>query len=81
MERTNDIKSNDQLFYVNTSSNHLPQIIKQLPTSITILLSNNSSNKQIVDTSKGEYEKFLWESGYKNVSLLYTDKTKTRSLS
>ena len=67
-------KSHDQLLYVNTSSNHPPQIIKQLPTSISNCLSNNSSNKQVFDMSKGEYEKALRESGYKNVSLIYTDK-------
>ena len=67
-------KPNDQLLYVNTSSNHPPQIIKQLPISISNRLSNNSSNKQVFDMSKGEYEKALRESGYKNVSLVYTDK-------
>ena len=34
-------------------------------------LSNNSSNKQVFDMSKGEYEKALRESGHKNVSLIY----------
>ena len=59
---------------MTSSSNHPPQIIRQLPTSISNSLSNNSSNKQGFDTSKGEYEKALRESGYKNVSLIYTDK-------
>ena len=67
-------KLKHQLLYVNTSSNHPPQIIKQLPISISNRLSNNSSNKQVFDMSKGEYEKALRESGYKNVSLIYTDK-------
>ena len=67
-------KPNDQPLYVNISSNLPPQIIKQLPTSISNRLSNNSSNKQVFDMSKGEYEKALNESGYKNVSLIYTDK-------
>ena len=49
-------KPNDQLLYVNTSSNHPPQIIKQLPTSISNRSSNNSSNKQVFEMSKGEYE-------------------------
>ena len=53
-------KPNDQLLYVNTSSNHR--------------LSNNSSNKQVFDMSKGEYEIALRESCYKNFSLIYTDK-------
>ena len=71
-------KPNDHLLYVNTSSNHPPQIIIQLPTSISNCLSNNSSNKQVFDMSKGEYEKALRESGYKNVSLIYTDKKDTK---
>ena len=61
-------KPNDQLLYVNTSSNHPPQIIKQLPISISNRLSNNSSNKQVFDMSKNEYEKALRGSGYKNVA-------------
>ena len=67
-------KPNDQLLYVNTSSNHPPQVIKQLPISKSNRLSNNYSNKQVFDMSKGEYEKALRESGYKNVSLIYADK-------
>ena len=67
-------KQNDQLLYVNTSSNHPPQVIKQLPISTSNRLSNNSSNKQVFYISKGEYEKALRKSGYKNVSLIYTDK-------
>ena len=67
-------KPNGQLLCINTSSNHPPQIIKQLPISISNRLSNNSSNKQVFDMSKGEYEKALRESGYKNVSLIHTDK-------
>ena len=67
-------KPNDQLLYVNTSSNHPPQIIKQLPISISNRLSNNSLNKQVFDMSKGEYEKVLRASGYRNVSLVYKTK-------
>ena len=52
-------KPNDQLLYVNTSSNNPPQIIKQLPTSISNRLSSNSSKKQVFDTPKGEYEKVV----------------------
>ena len=77
-------KTNDQLLYVNTSSNHPPQIIKQLPISISNRLSNNSyNNKPAFDMSKSEYEKALRESGYKNVSLIYSQKghkTETKSL-
>ena len=65
-------KPNNQLLYVNTSSHHLPQIIKQLPITISNRLSNNSSNMQVFDMSKGENEKALRESGYKKVSFIYT---------
>ena len=37
-------KPNGQLLRVNISSNHPPQVIKQLPTSKSNRLSNNSSN-------------------------------------
>ena len=40
-------KPNEQPLYVNVSSNHPPQIIKQLPISISNRLSNNSLNKQV----------------------------------
>ena len=40
-------KPNDQLLYVNTSSKHPPQYMKQLSISITNRLSNNSSNKKV----------------------------------
>ena len=60
--------------YFMSTSNHPPQIINQLPTSISNRLSNNSSNRQVFEMSKGEYEKALRESGYKNVSLIYPDK-------
>ena len=65
-------KPNDQLLY--TSSNYPPLIIIQLPISISNGLTNNSSNKQVFNMSKGESEKAIRESGYKNVSLVYTDK-------
>ena len=63
-------KPNDLLLYVNTSSNHPTQIIKQVPISISNHLSNNTSNKKVFDMSKGEYEKPLNQ----NFSLIYTDK-------
>ena len=57
-------KPNDLLLYVNTSSNHPPRIIEQLPISTSNRLSSNSSNKQVFDMSKSEYGKALRESGY-----------------
>ena len=49
-------KANDSLLYINTSSNHPPQVNKQLPTSINERLSKNSSSKEIFNASKYEYE-------------------------
>ena len=57
-------KEDNQLLYINTSSNHPPSIIKQIPTSISRRLSNNSSNEEIFNTAKTEYETALKNSGY-----------------
>ena len=59
-------KPNDQLLYVTTSSDHPPQVIKQLPNSINRKLIENSSNKAVFDASKNEYEEALLKSGYKS---------------
>ena len=60
-----------------------PQIIKQLPNSISERLSKNSSNKEIFDKAKVDYEYALKKSGY-NVDLKYTnnklEKPKTRNM-
>ena len=47
-------KPNDNLLYVNTSSNHPPQIIKQLPTSTAKRLSKDSSSMEIFNSAKVE---------------------------
>lgn len=39
-------KPNDSLLCINKSSNHPPQVIKQLPTSINKKLSKNSSSEE-----------------------------------
>ena len=74
-------KANDKLLYIHSSSNHPPQIIKQLPNSISERLSKNSSNQEVFNTAKVEYEDALKKSGY-NVDLKYTnnksEKPKTR---
>ena len=62
-------KPNDRLLYINKSSNHPPQIINQLPKIISDRLSRNSSNKEVFNTAKGEYEEALKRSGYSNISL------------
>ena len=57
-------KEDNQLLYINTSSNHPPSIIKQIPTSISRRLSDNSSNEEIFNTAKTEYETALKNSEY-----------------
>ena len=46
------IKPNDRLLYINKSSNHLPQIINQLPKIISDRSSRNPSNKEVLNTIK-----------------------------
>ena len=72
-------KPNDTLLYINTSSNHPPQVIKQLPSSIPDRLSKNSSNKEMFDKTKPEYEKALKDSGYDSVELKYSQNKQRES--
>ena len=67
-------KPNDRLLYINKSSNHPPQIINQLPKIISDRLSRNSSNKEVFNTAKGEYEEALKRSGYSNISYQSTNR-------
>ena len=45
-------KPNDSLLHINTSFNHPPRVLKQLPKSITERLSNNSSKRNSVQLVK-----------------------------
>ena len=65
-------KPNDSLLYVNTSSNHPQQILKQLPVAISKRLSKNSSNQTVFEASKTNYEEALKNSGYANIDLQYS---------
>ena len=49
-------KPNDNLLYIHTSSDHPPQIIKQLTNSISKRLCENLANEQIFNTVKPVYE-------------------------
>ena len=53
-------------------SNHLPQIIKQLPNPISETLSKNSTSQEIFNIAKVENEKALKKSGY-DVDWRYTN--------
>ena len=57
-------KPNDPLLYVNTSSNHPPQVIKHIPISISKRLNKNSSNEEIFNETKLEHETALKNSRY-----------------
>ena len=64
-------KRNDTLLYINTSSSHPPPVIKQLPSSTSERLSQNSSNKEMFDKAILQYEKDLKDTGYDLVELNY----------
>ena len=64
-------KPNSKLLYVNKDSNHPPTVLKQIRNSVNQRLSTISSNEEIFDASKREYESALSESGYKQ-PLKYT---------
>ena len=52
-------KPNDKLIYIDVSSNHPPQIKKQLTKIISDRLSRNSSNADMFNSTKLEYEQAL----------------------
>ena len=58
-------KPNDELKCINVSSNHPPQIIKQLVNTINVRLSTESSSEKVFNESKSYYEDALNKSAYK----------------
>ena len=64
-------KPNDLLLYINKSSNHPPEIINQLPKIINERSSRNSSNEEVFNSSKYQYEKALRDSGYTDFKLKF----------
>ena len=78
-------KPNNNHLYVHTQSNHPPSIIKQIPYSVQSRLSTISSNEQVFDDAKSEYEAALHIAGHKtniryepNQSSTQTQRKKTR---
>ena len=63
-------KPNSKLLYVNRESNHPTTVLKQIPNTVNQRLSTISSNEEMFNASKREYETALSESGYKQ-SLKY----------
>ena len=67
-------KLNDELKYINVLSNHSPQLLKQLLTTISGMLSRNLSIELIFNESKHQDEDALSKSGFKT-ELTYKDST------
>ena len=63
-------KPGNTLLYVHTESNHPPIITKRIPQSIENRLSNISSNREIFNTAKPQYEKALYDAGHRT-KLIY----------
>ena len=64
-------KENDAHIYIHTSSNNLPSVIKQIPKSVSLRLSNNSSNLGFFNKYKHIYDNPLKNSSYRQ-TLEYT---------
>ena len=72
-------KPNSELLYVHAESNHPPSILKQIPKSIEKRLSNNSSNREIFESTIPRYEKALEDCGYKNNKFAFSSNNGTQT--
>ena len=72
------IKQNDTPKYINTSSNHPKNIIKQIPKIINDRLSQLSSTEEEFNNQKEIYQKQLKESGYKEKLKFNKPKSKNK---
>ena len=66
-------KPGDSHLYVHTESNHPPTVTKRIPQSIQTRLSNISSNEEIFNSTKPDYENALHEAEHQT-TLTYTPK-------
>ena len=57
-------KPNDESLYINSSSNHPPSIIRELPKSINKRINQLSSNKDIFDIAAITYNEALKHSNF-----------------
>ena len=57
-------KPDDETNYIHSSSDHPPNIIRQLPLSVERRLSSLSSSEAIFDEAKGYYQEALQRSGH-----------------
>ena len=72
-------KQNRKPRYVDTGSNHLTHVFKHIPNGIEHRLSTISSNINILEQSKQDYEKALKDSGY-HVKLRYENNIETPNI-
>ena len=70
-------KDNNKINYVNSKSNHPPTILKQIPKMIETRLSKNSSNKNLFNNIKKDYNDALNINGY-NYEIKYTEERKNK---
>ena len=67
-------KPNDNPLYININSNHPPNIIKQIPATISNRIQSISSTEEIFKKAAPYYEEALSRSGYKE-KLTYSAET------
>ena len=72
-------KPGNILLYINVKSNHPPNIIKNLPESISGCINKLSSHKSVFDNSKDLYNNALASSGFKDKIKFYPDFNKNIS--
>ena len=71
-------KPNDNTIYINTSSNHPSNIIKQIPRNISKRINEISSDKEIFENAAPFYNNALKASGYKETIEFNTEKDRER---
>ena len=75
-------KPDNEMLYIHKYSNHLPSILKQIPTSIQNKIPTLSSYETIFSKSKEIYQKSLQKSGYRlfglTLNLLLISKQKSK---
>ena len=69
-------KPNNQLLYVNSQSNHPKSVLKHIPNSVEHRLNAISSNENVFNAAKTEYERALQSAGYNN-ELEYKEPSET----
>ena len=71
-------KPNETPIYINKSSNHPPNILKQIPSMTAERLSKLSCNEEEFKKVAPEYEQFLKSSGYNDKLAYNPDKTQKK---